>query len=259
MSNGASSTDASTFTVGGSFILGANSSVSTYGTAPLSVAGSFTLGAGSSFSDLGIMSVAGPFDPGSGNSSANDTVGGTFTAAAGSSVTTNTATWEVLAGGQLQVAAGAGFTVASGGCLLVDSGGRGPNQGSVIDQGSVTVAGALTSAPHSTIVVDYDGQLNTQGAEQFDNQGTLLVWNNPADITSTTPPSATQLNATATSNGVPLPGIFTYTPAAGALLNAGNGQILNVTFTPDDTADYSSASAQVSINVSSLPPRPRPR
>jgi hypothetical protein len=213
------------------------------------VAGSFTLGAGSNFDDLGIMSVAGPFDPGTGNPTANNTVGGIFTAASGSSVTTDAATWEVLAGGQLFVAGGASFTDVSGGSLLVDAGGN------VTDQGSITVVGTLTSAQHGTIVVDYAGQLSTQGTGQFDNQGTLLVWNNPADIASGTPLGATQLNAKATSNGSPLAGTFSYTltddttSANGAVLNAGNGQVLNVTFTPNDTADYNGASAQVSINV----------
>src|SRR5262249_54552485 len=39
------------------------------------------------------------------------------------------------------------------------------------------------------------------------------------------------------------------TPAAGAVLGGGLGQTLKVTFTPTDTADYKTASAQVLINV----------
>ncbi len=238
--NGTSSTDAATLTVGGSFSLGANSSVYSYGTEPFSVAGSFTLGAQSYFDDFGIMSVAGAFDPGTGNSFANDTVGGTFTAAFGSSVTTNAATWEVLAGGQLNVAVGAAFTVASGGTLTVDSG------GSVTDQGNLAVAGTLTSAKLSTIVVDYDGQLSTQGAGQLNNQGTLLTWNNPAGNISfgATLAAAGVLDATAN-----VAGTFTYTPAPDTVLPVGNGQLLNVSFTPNDTAHYLGASAQVLVNV----------
>ena len=52
----------------------------------------------------------------------------------------------------------------------------------------------------------------------------------------------TQLSGTATStvNGSTcnVPGTFTYTTNAGIVLNAGNGQIEAVTFTPNDTTDY---------------------
>ena len=104
-----------------SFGLGANSIVSDNGTSDLSVTGNFTLGDTSYFQDYGSMSVGGTFDPGpgTGDPSTADTVSGTFNALSGSSVTTNTATWEVLAGGHLDVAAGATFTVASGGTLDV--------------------------------------------------------------------------------------------------------------------------------------------
>ena len=51
---------------------------------------------------------------------------------------------------------------------------------------------------------------------------------------------ATQLDATAS-----VPGTFTYTPAAGTVLNAGKGQTLSVTFTPTDTTDYTTATATV--------------
>ena len=48
---------------------------------------------------------------------------------------------------------------------------------------------------------------------------------------------ATQLNATASVRGT-----FVYTPAAGAVLAPG-AQTLSVTFTPDDTANYTTATA----------------
>src|SRR5206468_9747535 len=53
-----------------------------------------------------------------------------------------------------------------------------------------------------------------------------------------------QLDATAS-----VPGTFVYTPAAGTVLNAGNGQTLHVDFTPTDTTNYNSASKDVVINV----------
>src|SRR5262249_19084133 len=42
---------------------------------------------------------------------------------------------------------------------------------------------------------------------------------------------------------------FVYTPTAGTVLNAGTGQNLHVDFTPADTADYTTASKDVTINV----------
>src|SRR5205085_5674054 len=56
--------------------------------------------------------------------------------------------------------------------------------------------------------------------------------------------SGTQLNAPAS-----VPGSFAYTPAAGTVLNAGNGQNLHTEFTPADTTDYNGASKDVAINV----------
>src|SRR4029077_3248182 len=72
----------------------------------------------------------------------------------------------------------------------------------------------------------------------------IITWNNPTDITYRTTLSGTQLNATAAAAG-----IFAYTPAAGALLNAGNGQTLSVTFTPTDSANYTTATKTATINV----------
>ena len=77
----------------------------------------------------------------------------------------------------------------------------------------------------------------------------VLTWANPADITYGAALSATQLDATAS-----VPGTFTYTPAAGAILGAGNNQTLSVAFTPTDTTDYTTATATATINV--LPATP---
>ena len=49
-------------------------------------------------------------------------------------------------------------------------------------------------------------------------------------------------------------GTFTYTPATGTVLGAGNNQTLSVLFTPDDTTDYTTASATATINVSQATP-----
>jgi hypothetical protein len=50
-----------------------------------------------------------------------------------------------------------------------------------------------------------------------------------------------------------VPGTFTYAPAAGAVPAAGQAQTLTVTFTPNDTADYTSATDTVLINVNPAP------
>ncbi|HBY95833.1 MAG TPA: hypothetical protein DEP84_18070 [Chloroflexi bacterium] len=76
-----------------------------------------------------------------------------------------------------------------------------------------------------------------------------ILWDNPADIVYGTALSETQLNATAEFNDVRVSGVFAYTPPAGTVLNAGDNQTLHVDFTPDDTANYTGASKDVTINV----------
>jgi Flp pilus assembly CpaE family ATPase len=75
----------------------------------------------------------------------------------------------------------------------------------------------------------------------------IITWTAPAAISYGNPLSAVQLNATAL-----VPGTFVYTPAAGTVLTAGT-QTLSVTFTPKDTADYTTAQATVSVVVEGLP------
>ena len=82
---------------------------------------------------------------------------------------------------------------------------------------------------------------------------------NPVNITYGTALDNGQLSGTAswTVNGslVPVAGTFTYTSAAGTVLNASNsGQSEAVTFTPTDTTDYTTASATATVNVAQAPP-----
>jgi hypothetical protein len=77
-----------------------------------------------------------------------------------------------------------------------------------------------------------------------------ISWSPPAPITNPTPLSATQLDATAS-----VPGTFVYSPPAGTVLAAGT-QTLSVAFTPTDTADYTNATASVSITVNAAIPPP---
>jgi hypothetical protein len=75
-----------------------------------------------------------------------------------------------------------------------------------------------------------------------------ITWSNPATIIYGTALSATQLNATAS-----VPGSFVYTPAAGSIPTAGT-DTLSVTFTPTDTANYTTATATVQLIVSQATP-----
>jgi hypothetical protein len=89
------------------------------------------------------------------------------------------------------------------------------------------------------------GPVNSNAATLTVNKATpTITWANPADIMYGTALGVSQLNASAS-----IPGSFVYTPASGAVLSAGNGQTLHVDFTPTDTANYNTASKDVTINV----------
>ncbi|HKI16621.1 MAG TPA: MBG domain-containing protein, partial [Isosphaeraceae bacterium] len=81
-----------------------------------------------------------------------------------------------------------------------------------------------------------------------------LTWADPANITVGTPLGAAQLDAIASFDGTPLPGVLTYTPPAGTVLHAGSGQTLMVSFTPADDTDFKTVTSSVPINVLQPPP-----
>ena len=127
--------------------------------------------------------------------------------------------------------------------------------------GSATVANgsafisisSLTAGAHQIAVSYNNGSLPaplTGSAALTVNKATpVLAWATPAAIFTITPLSSTQLDATATGvNGAALAGTFVYNPAAGTTLSQG-AQTLSTTFTPADTADYTTATAQVTIQV----------
>ena len=76
----------------------------------------------------------------------------------------------------------------------------------------------------------------------------VITWANPAAINNGTPLGAAQLNATAS-----VPGTFVYDPPAGTVLSAGAGQILTVTFIPDDLGAYAPVLATAAIDVNAGP------
>jgi hypothetical protein len=134
--------------------------------------------------------------------------------------------------------------------------------------GDTITATYASGATTSTVVGVYSTGVSAIGATLSDpgnklpnytltqNLGTLtitqvtttLTWTTPAPITYGTPLSAIQLDAT--SGGVA--GTFAYTPAAGTVLPAGS-QLLSVTFTPTDGADYSAAIATATLTVNKAP------
>jgi hypothetical protein len=75
-----------------------------------------------------------------------------------------------------------------------------------------------------------------------------LAWATPAAIYYGTPLGNTQLDATATYNGIAVPGSFTYTPPAGTILPVGNDP-LSATFTPAITANYTGGTIGTQIQV----------
>jgi hypothetical protein len=79
----------------------------------------------------------------------------------------------------------------------------------------------------------------------------VVSWSNPAAIAYRTALGASQLNASAN-----MAGNFSYNPPMGTVLSAGN-QNLNVVFTPTDTGNYTTASANVTLKVNDPPPPPQ--
>jgi hypothetical protein len=83
----------------------------------------------------------------------------------------------------------------------------------------------------------------------------VITWTGPnTPITFGTALGPAQLNATATINGNTVPGTFVYTPGAGTVPPTGQNYLLSVTFTPNDTADYNTVTAQQSIDVNPATP-----
>jgi hypothetical protein len=112
---------------------------------------------------------------------------------------------------------------------------------------------APTNAGTYQVTASFAGNSNYESASKsadltINKADSTITWSNPADIVYGTALSGTQLNATANVDGT-----YTYSPAAGTLLNVGNNLTLHVDFAPTDSVNYNPASADVRINV-----QPRP-
>jgi len=127
-------------------------------------------------------------------------------------------------------------------------------------QNGVTVANP-THAGNYTVTATLDNPNYTAPAVSGTlviNQATpALTWAVPANITAGTKLGPAQLDAIATWDGLPLAGVLTYTPPAGTVLPAGNGQTLKVSFAPTDETDFNTVTSFVPINVlqQSKPPQ----
>lgn len=128
------------------------------------------------------------------------------------------------------------------------------SNGSIASGASATVTVSLTSAATNLVAGIYSSSVifsnQNDGftlARQFSLAITkatpALTWAAPASIVYGAPLDSSQLNATAN-----VPGVFNYNPAAGTVLAAGTN-LLSVTFTPSDTADFNTVSISTPLVV----------
>jgi hypothetical protein len=135
--------------------------------------------------------------------------------------------------------------------------------------GTQTTVGSGLSTPDG-VAVDAAGDVFI--ADAFNNRvvevsaglpvsvgpATPTVSVNPVPLTYGTALANGQLSGTATwtvgGNSATVAGTFTYTSAAGTVLNAGAGQSVAVTFTPSDSTDYTTVSTTVTVNVAQATP-----
>ena len=126
--------------------------------------------------------------------------------------------------------------------------------GAVLKAGSGQ-AEAVTFIPADSN--DYNSAVATVPVN-VDKAVPAVVSVNPVNITYGTALADGQLRGTVqwTVNGttVSVPGTFSYTSAAGTVLNVGGGQAEAVTFVPTDSTDYNSAAATVIVNVAQATP-----
>jgi hypothetical protein len=119
-----------------------------------------------------------------------------------------------------------------------------PSAGTILDAGTQTLTAAFT--PASSGDVASATATNTITVNKATPE---ISWNAPAPVSVGTVLGSAQLDATAN-----VPGAFVYSPAAGTAMNTAGTQTLSVTFTPKDSADYTSATASVSLTASASSP-----
>ena len=109
----------------------------------------------------------------------------------------------------------------------------------------MTTAGAntLTATFTPDDTADYKSVKASRGL-WVNKSAPVISWTAPSAVPFGTALGANQLNATAT-----VPGSFSYSPAAGTVMNTAGANKLSVTFTPTDTADYQTVSTSRTLWV----------
>jgi glucose/arabinose dehydrogenase len=108
---------------------------------------------------------------------------------------------------------------------------------------NLAVGWQLPSNPTGAITV-IPGTVMSPYPEEIIKQNPVITWAKPADIIVGAALDNLQLNATAN-----VAGTFTYNPASGTVLNVGNNQVLNVSFSPTDQTNYNNVTGSQTINV----------
>jgi hypothetical protein len=119
-----------------------------------------------------------------------------------------------------------------------------PQSGSpAIGAGNVAAAAGLLTDQRLFGPRVFNGMVDIGAVESADKRTPILTWANPVAIVYGTALSASQLDAMANVSGS-----FAYSPAANTVLGVGS-HTLSVTFTPTETADYNTATANVQLMV----------
>ena len=98
-----------------------------------------------------------------------------------------------------------------------------PSAGTVLPVGNSQEL-VVTFTPTNTTLYNPASKLVTIHVNAVPKITPVITWANPAAIAVGTPLGSTQLNATASHNGSPIPGVFVYTPDAGTILDVGAGR-----------------------------------
>ncbi len=123
-----------------------------------------------------------------------------------------------------------------------------------LTDGVAELATSQLTAGDQTITIVYGGDASDRPSSvafplTVGQATPTLTWAVPGNITAGTPLGAAQLDAVASFDGKPVPGVLTYTPPAGTVLPTGSGQTLTVIFTPTDHTDFKTVTSSVPINV----------